>query len=190
MRPISHRVVGGVPLELHRPLLTVWREEIDAYVAHRALEFREDVSNADRVHTRNRLRHDVLPMLAKAFGRDVRKAIWRAATISAAEREFLDGLLISSDTAPTLDVKALRELPLAVQRRVLHAWLRGHQVTDLGFDDIENVRAGQGNDIINGNVYTSANTFWGGDGNDTLLGKGGNDTLMGGDGNDSLDGGG
>jgi tRNA(Ile)-lysidine synthase len=137
MRPISLRG----KLEIHRPLLGVWREEIDAYIAEHRLAFREDASNTDPRHTRNRLRHEVVPMLCAAFGQDVRRAIWRAAELCAAEHEFLTGLLVPSDTAAALDVSALRALPLAVQRRVLHAWLRANGVRDVGFDDVENVRA-------------------------------------------------
>jgi tRNA(Ile)-lysidine synthase len=141
MRAVSTRVINGVTLQIHRPLLGVWREEIDAYVAQRGLDFCEDPSNMDRRHTRNRLRHEVLPMLAQAFGRDVRKAIWRTAEIFSAEREFLDGLLIPADTAPVLDVKVVRALPVALQRRVLHAWLRANRISNVAFDDVENLRA-------------------------------------------------
>ena len=80
-------------------------------------------------------------MLCAAFGRDVRRAIWRAAELCSAEHEFLSGILAPSDAAPVLDVRAIRDLPLAVQRRVLHAWLRANGVRQVAFDDVENVRA-------------------------------------------------
>jgi tRNA(Ile)-lysidine synthase len=136
MRPVA---IHGA-LEIHRPLLAVWRAEIDACIALHKLRFREDASNADPRHTRNRLRHEVVPMLCATFGRDVRRAIWRAAELCSAEHEFLSGILTPSDTAPTLDVTALRVLPLAVQRRVLHAWLHANGVRKVAFDDVENVR--------------------------------------------------
>ena len=50
---------------------------------------------------------------------------------------------------------------------------------------VEQVRATDGNDVIYGN-NSSAETFWGFDGNDTLYGRGGNDTLYGGEGNDTI----
>ena len=137
MRPVSLR--GS--LEILRPLLGVWREEIDAYIARHALAFREDASNTDPRHTRNRLRHEVVPMLCAAFGRDVRAAIWRAAELCSAEHEFLAGILTPADAAAELDVHAMRELPTAVQRRVIHAWLRANGVREIAFDDVENVRA-------------------------------------------------
>ena len=52
---------------------------------------------------------------------------------------------------------------------------------------IENVTAGSGSDVVNGD--NNINTLRGEDGSDKLYGHDGNDTLMGGDGNDKLYGG-
>ncbi|HET6406980.1 MAG TPA: tRNA lysidine(34) synthetase TilS, partial [Chthoniobacteraceae bacterium] len=61
MRPITAREVHGGLLEIHRPLLSVWREEITEYADHHHVKFHEDASNLDRKYMRNRIRHDVLP---------------------------------------------------------------------------------------------------------------------------------
>ena len=53
--------------------------------------------------------------------------------------------------------------------------------------EIENVRAGKGDDIVLGNA--GDNALWGGDGNDNLQGGQGNDRLIGGAGSDNLVGG-
>ena len=136
MRPITLR--DGI--EIVRPMLAVWREKIDRYIAAHGIEFREDASNADPHHTRNRLRHEVLPMLAKAFGRDVRAALWRSCEILREE----DTLLAASPslalaTVRELPVKDLRALPLALQRRVIHTWLAAQGIA--GFDEVERVRS-------------------------------------------------
>src|SRR3989442_632001 len=63
-------------------------------------------------------------------------------TIAAEEENFFEALLpdkLSKLTA--LAVKPLRAMPVAVQRRMLHVWLRASDVPDLGFDLIERVRA-------------------------------------------------
>src|SRR5205085_944801 len=70
MRPCSLR--GS--LTIHRPLLGTWREEIDAYVTAHALRHCDDPSNADLQHTRNRMRHEMIPFLEKTLGRNVRAA--------------------------------------------------------------------------------------------------------------------
>jgi tRNA(Ile)-lysidine synthase len=46
-----------------RPLLNITREEILAYAHEHGVRFREDVSNTDPAYTRNRMRHEVLPLL-------------------------------------------------------------------------------------------------------------------------------
>ena len=138
MRPISMRG----ELEIVRPLLGVWREEIDRYIAEHGLEFCEDASNADPRHTRNRVRHEIVPLLANAFGREVRAALLRSAEILREEDAFLGALPeLALANARELSVGELRGLPLAIQRRVLLAWLRGRGVAEIGFEEVERVRA-------------------------------------------------
>jgi len=141
MNAITSRTVAGVALTIHRPLLGVWREEIDAYVGAHQFDFREDASNADPRHTRNRLRHELLPAIERAFGRDVRRALWRTAEILRAESAVLDALIPATAREATLDVASLRALPLALRRRLLHAWLRGQGVPLIGFAEVEQVRS-------------------------------------------------
>lgn len=139
MSPLTTRMVDGVPLQISRPLLGTWREEIDDYVSRHRLAFVEDASNSDRKFTRNRLRHEVIPLLEQTFGREIRRAIWRSAEILRAEDELLGDLL--GNVTPELSVPALAIEPVAVQRRRLHAWLKSQSVPDVGFAEVEAVRA-------------------------------------------------
>jgi len=142
MRGVSIRKIDNVKLQIARPLLGVWREQIDDYVRKHRLKFREDASNKNLAPLRNRIRHRVIPEIEKQLGRNVRATIWRAATIAAEEENFFEALLpdkLSKLTA--LAVKQLRAMPIAVQRRMLHKWLRARDVPDLSFDLVERVRA-------------------------------------------------
>lgn len=142
IRPVRTRRVDRVELKVVRPLLGIWREEIDRYVREHQLRFREDATNTGLEATRNRVRHVVVPFLEQTFGRKVRRNIWRTAAIAAEEENFFGTLL--ANTAPdalALAVQPLREIPIAVQRRLLRQWLRGAQVADVGFDLVERVRA-------------------------------------------------
>lgn len=139
MRAESTRVVDGVSLRLLRPFLGVWREEIDAYIAEHRVPFREDESNADPRFTRNRIRHDAIPVLNDAMNRDVRRSIWRAAEILAAEDDFLAARPELAEPPAELEVAALRALPLALQRRLVHRWLVARGVESTGFDEVESV---------------------------------------------------
>lgn len=123
-----------------RPLLGIWREEIDAYIAAHRLEYREDVSNLDPRFTRNRLRHEIIPALTAAFGRDVRRAVWRAAEIFREEDEFLRTLPAVQHLPAELSVRELRAQPVAIQRRLLHRWLTDGGIARVGFDEVEAVR--------------------------------------------------
>jgi len=128
------------PLTVERPLLTVPRLEVDAWVAAHGILFREDATNAALDPVRNRLRHTLLPALCEAMGRDVRAALCRAAVISAAEQEYLDALAEPAASLEMLDAKALTTLPVALQRRVILLWLRRNRFTGTGFDEVEAVR--------------------------------------------------
>jgi tRNA(Ile)-lysidine synthase len=142
MRGVSVRKIDKVKLRVVRPLLGISREQIDDYVRKHRLKFREDASNKNLAPLRNRIRHRIIPEIEKQLGRNVRGTIWRAATIAAEEENFFEALLpdkLSKLTA--LAVKPLRAMPIAVQRRMLHEWLRARDVPDLSFDLVERVRA-------------------------------------------------
>ncbi len=137
MAPVS--AIGK--LRIARPLLGVWREEIDAYCAAQGLEWKEDTSNASREHTRNRLRHDALPALSAAMGRDVRRALWRTAEILRAEDELFAVPVAEWDWPDRLNAAVLRDMPVAMQRRMLQSWLLRQGIAGVGYEDVERVRA-------------------------------------------------
>src|SRR6266498_5098416 len=91
MREVSTRCIDDVGLTIVRPLLGVWRKEIDNYVRKHGLTFREDASNKNLNPLRNRIRHRVIPYLEKILGRNIRPAIWRAATIAGGGVGWGDG---------------------------------------------------------------------------------------------------
>jgi tRNA(Ile)-lysidine synthase len=142
MREVSVRRAENCDLTIVRPFLSMWRDEINKYMRAHHLKFREDASNRDLTPLRNRIRHLVIPYLEKTVGRNIRKSIWRAATIMAEEENFFETLLPDKLFDLTgLAVKPLRKMSLAMQRRVLHKWLRDGDVADVGFDLVERVRA-------------------------------------------------
>jgi tRNA(Ile)-lysidine synthase len=127
-------------LILLRPMLALSRSDIDRYAKQHRLRFREDASNADPRHTRNRLRNEVIPLLEEVLGRDVRRALARTAEILRSEEEWISDLpALRSDER--LTVKVVAGLPLALQRRLLKAWLERGGIRDVGFDEIERVRS-------------------------------------------------
>ncbi len=127
-------------LTILRPLLGFTRREIEHYATARRLAFREDETNASRTHTRNRLRHDVLPALTEAVGFDPVPALARAAEILAEEDAALEKLVSQDAQSEHLETRRLRREPVALQRRLLRAWLRSRTKTEADFETIERAR--------------------------------------------------
>jgi tRNA(Ile)-lysidine synthase len=142
IRQVALQTVDGLELEVVRPLLGVWRDEIDVYIRRHRLKFRDDQTNETFDALRNRMRGRIIPYIEKHFGRKVRASIWRAAAIAADESDWLSGLLdAEKTTARELEVKELREQPRALQRRTIHQWLQSRDIPDLNFETIERVCA-------------------------------------------------
>ena len=133
--------VGSQTLLIRRPLLEVWKEEIREFATAFRLRFRDDSTNLSRQMVRNRVRHDLIPEIEKQMGRPVKRALLRTIELAANESEFLRSLVPEMQGQPELDVRELRKLPVAIQRRTIHAWLRNHNIQDCGFDEIEGVRS-------------------------------------------------
>ena len=127
--------------KLVRPLLTTSRQEIEAYLKSKGQDWREDESNLDLSHTRNRIRHALLPQLEKDFNPAIRQTLADIAELAHGEDEYWSKELSSllprlvhegkpsrsgrsssgaSHGVLALDIKALSNLPLAVQRQVIH----------------------------------------------------------------------
>ena len=90
---------------------------------------------------RNRLRHDLIPEIEKLMGRPVKQALLRTIELAAREGEFLRSLVPEMQNQAELDAAELRKLPVAIQRRTIHGWLRHQKIKDCGFDEIEAVRS-------------------------------------------------
>ncbi|MEZ0274452.1 MAG: tRNA lysidine(34) synthetase TilS [Roseimicrobium sp.] len=133
-----------------RPLLDVRRAEIDAYLEAHDLTWREDSSNTSRAHRRNRLRHDVLPMLADANGRDVVELILRTARLAGRDEACLqesarllaEGESLHQPGGSLLVTPAFKASHPAIQSRVLKHWLVEIQkISSVGVHEIEGALA-------------------------------------------------
>jgi tRNA(Ile)-lysidine synthase len=102
------------------PLLRLRRAETHAVCATLGLIPVDDPSNASPAHRRNRIRHEVLPLLDAVAGRDVAGVLARQADTLRAEADVLDELATGLD--PT-DARALAAAPLALARRAVRQWL-------------------------------------------------------------------
>jgi tRNA(Ile)-lysidine synthase len=74
--------------EIVRPLLEIRRSEIEEYLASIQQPWREDASNSDLHHTRNRIRQLVMPLLEREFNPLVGERLAELADIAREEDEF------------------------------------------------------------------------------------------------------
>jgi tRNA(Ile)-lysidine synthase len=70
-------------VELVRPILNVTRSEVLAHLQQLGQDYRQDATNADTTRTRSRIRHDLLPLLAKNFNPRVVDVLGRLAVQAA-----------------------------------------------------------------------------------------------------------
>ena len=133
MKPVSMR--DGV--RVIRPLLAVGREEIDGYIARNAVRYREDGSNTSPAHTRNRIRHVVIPAIREAFGPSFRDAVLRAAEIFRREDEWMESQV--PEAGARLSCRELRAMPDALRHRAVIRWLRKSGVPEPGLAETRRV---------------------------------------------------
>ncbi|MGH7259708.1 MAG: tRNA lysidine(34) synthetase TilS [Nitrospiraceae bacterium] len=123
-----------------RPLLSVSRAGVLAYLKAKGLAFRTDSSNAKPLYLRNRIRHELVPLL-KQFNPAVVDALTRQAAILRDEDLCLEQWALEwinrhvqrgaarTMTVPRTDLLAL---PIALQRRVVREMVRQVAGSDHG----------------------------------------------------------
>ena len=112
---------------LVRPLIELTREQVRAYLTARNLAWREDATNWQLRLARNRIRHEILPQLAREFNPDLIDALARTAALAQGEelywKQEIDRLaaieLHREGEAIRLRCSHLRRLPEAAARRLL-----------------------------------------------------------------------
>jgi tRNA(Ile)-lysidine synthase len=131
-----HPVVEFAEGRILRPLLGTTRGEVEAYLGALGQGWREDSSNRHLTFTRNRIRHELLPLLEgwnprlrehlaqlAELARD-EEAWWTAEVARVAPQMLLTGRPVrgggrAAGEGLAIDVTRLTALPLALQRRLL-----------------------------------------------------------------------
>jgi tRNA(Ile)-lysidine synthase len=132
--------VDGRELVLLRPLLRVSKEDLKNFAFKNRLKFREDSSNRSREMTRNRIRLDLIPTIEQAMKRPIRAALLRVIDVAAAEAQFIRSQIPDLASSEKLQRRQLGALPIAIQRLVIHRWLKRHKIKQCGFDEVELIR--------------------------------------------------
>jgi tRNA(Ile)-lysidine synthase len=113
-----------------RPLLDITRAELETYLSERRLDWREDASNRDTTFLRNRIRHELLPLLER-YNPAVRKTLTTTSGILAGEDQLLDALAAQAaeqaccfpGNSAACTISTLTSHPPALQRRLIRLML-------------------------------------------------------------------
>jgi tRNA(Ile)-lysidine synthase len=105
-----------------KPLLALRHAETVALCSEAGLDPIVDPSNTDRRFLRNRIRHDVLPLLSTVAERDIVPLLVRTAAVLRDDDRLLDSLAGVLDAT---DARAIAAAEPALARRALRHWISG-----------------------------------------------------------------
>lgn len=134
LRGAGRRGLGGIHPRagwLVRPLLGVRRGQLQRYLRARGEVWRSDATNADLAIPRNRVRHEVVPVLERVWSPRVVETLARNAALARDEAAVLDlvtetvtgGSVVLTADGARMPAVALRVWPRALGRGVLHRTL-------------------------------------------------------------------
>lgn len=139
---ILHRIVRGTGIgglagiertrmlgstTLIRPMLNFRRTEIERYLADLGQPFRQDASNSDCRFTRNRIRHELFPLLIREYNAQAVEAILRLGSLAgevqtvvdrAVEDLFEKKVRIESDSLVHIESHGLETTPSYLLREL------------------------------------------------------------------------
>ncbi len=141
LRGAGPRGLGGIHHRsgrIIRPLLEVRREELRAYLARIDQPFCEDASNGDTSIPRNKIRHELVPLLEREYSPQIIDVLAREALIAQQDEDRLqqeaidlfDSIVLvnRAESLPVetveLNARALCGLPPALAARVAREALR------------------------------------------------------------------
>jgi tRNA(Ile)-lysidine synthase len=138
--------LAGMPVtrgKIIRPLLSIWRREIEVFAKQNKLLFRTDASNLQTDYLRNRIRLKLLPELAKLYNPQIYQHLVHLSSLEREEDQFLQQQAIMEaakclEQKPgiiVLNSKRFSKLPVWLQRRLVRL------VAPLSFAQVEKVRS-------------------------------------------------
>ena len=120
-------------LKIIRPLIGFTREHIEAFLTSIGVKPLHDSTNTDRRYLRNRIRHELIPLLENDYNPNIRARLSRTADVLSAESEYLNTITQTALEACRirntveagvlnsiiLDRTKFRGYHIALQRRIL-----------------------------------------------------------------------
>lgn len=136
MKPSSGKII--------RPLLFATRNEIEKYRNKNRIEYREDSSNIETKYTRNKIRHNVIPVL-KEINPSVETTLNDTATrlsgindiVSFFINDIRRNIIYEKDNNLIIDIKLLE--PYLSNKTLIYELLKPFGITDTTLKDLYNI---------------------------------------------------
>ena len=159
--------LAGIPPtrgKIIRPLINIFREEIETYCQIYNLHPCRDSSNQELFFFRNKIRLKLIPFISREYNPQFNQVLFRTADILREERKYLDEIveralkkltIKKSDRQIAIDAeKLLSSHPLALQRRIIRKLIlevKGDlkNVTFVHIDKVLKLKSDKGTKIIN-----------------------------------------
>lgn len=158
----SHGLSGIPPVreKIVRPLIGVFREEIREYLSENDIRYRTDSSNLTPVYLRNKIRLELIPLLAKEYNPNIMDTIIRSLNILRDEDIFLDNyvrkifrdmVINESEGVIQFDVQRVNSCDEPVKRRLVRyavESVKGSEGIALSFQHVEEALCLLNNDKV------------------------------------------
>ncbi len=123
LKGIPRKTADGI----ERPLLDTWREDILEYLQKHKIPYRTDESNFDTRFERNWVRHVLIPLLEKRYGKSVKKRIFALGErfreidemLEDTSRKWLKRHLKADRGVVVIPRKSCSRLPSVVRKKIL-----------------------------------------------------------------------
>ena len=128
LRGASTRGLSAMRPGITRPLLSLRRHETIEFCRSQNIDVVVDETNTDPQFLRNRVRHELLPLLDNLSHRDMVPILSRNADLLRADDDLLEEMSLLID--PT-DARALADAPAPLAFRAIRRWLSDPYPPDL-----------------------------------------------------------
>lgn len=128
LRGAASQGLGAMRPSHSRPLLALRRSETHALCTAHGVRTVNDSTNSDPRFVRNRVRNELVPLIADISHRDPVPLLTRSADLLRDDNDLLDELAAAID--PT-DARALATAPAPLARRAIRRWLANPYPPDL-----------------------------------------------------------
>jgi len=133
-----------------RPILCLSREDVRNYLSEKGIEFREDLTNQDTIFFRNRVRHELIPLLKERFSPNIINILGRLAELSRIQEEYLDEriqeayrecIIHEDDFKILLDKSKLMDYNVLLRQRIVRHCLKVLEGAgrDADMEEVENI---------------------------------------------------